>query len=110
MIGPQKCIGPHCFRLTFVIMACICVLGCSALLYLTSRTRNVYLDIHKQLATKRQPTCIPEVSDTGYGAKHVKEPPSLAVLLTKPSTITDVHRLRHSISRQENVEESLSLY
>ncbi|CAM6130018.1 unnamed protein product [Calypogeia fissa] len=43
----HKCAGPDCFRSTFLVMACVCGLGCLALLHLTARTRKVYHNMYK---------------------------------------------------------------
>ncbi|CAK9212903.1 unnamed protein product [Sphagnum troendelagicum] len=47
LTGPQKCIGPQCFRSTFLVMAGVCGLGCLALSCLVARTRKVYKDLYK---------------------------------------------------------------
>ncbi|CAI5506887.1 unnamed protein product, partial [Closterium sp. Naga37s-1] len=39
---PHRCMGPDCFRLTFLVMALVCVAGICALLNLVSRTRRLY--------------------------------------------------------------------
>jgi hypothetical protein len=43
----HKCAGPDCFRSTFLVMACVCGVGCLALTHLTLRTRKVYLNLYK---------------------------------------------------------------
>lgn len=43
------CHGAHCFRLTFIILACVCVLGCGICLWLLGRTRLFYLQLHERL-------------------------------------------------------------
>jgi MFS family permease len=47
LTGPQKCIGPQCFRSTFLVMAGVCGLGCLALSCLVAHTRKVYKDLYK---------------------------------------------------------------
>ena len=37
-----KCVGAHCFRLTFICMAGVCVVGVLANVVLVVRTRSVY--------------------------------------------------------------------
>lgn len=39
---PHKCLGPKCFRNTFLIMAGVCLVGVTALFRLTARTRRLY--------------------------------------------------------------------
>ncbi|CAI7781262.1 unnamed protein product [Closterium sp. NIES-54] len=39
---PHRCMGPDCFRLTFLVMALMCVAGICALLNLVARTRRLY--------------------------------------------------------------------
>lgn len=41
-----ECIGAHCFRLTFIIMACVCALGVIVSIVLTIRIRRVYLSLY----------------------------------------------------------------
>ncbi|KAJ7544165.1 hypothetical protein O6H91_09G066900 [Diphasiastrum complanatum] len=52
--GRQKCVGPQCFRQTFVIMSLVCVIGCMALTRLISRTSSTYRDIHNTQKAKDQ--------------------------------------------------------
>ncbi|EFJ24061.1 hypothetical protein SELMODRAFT_101779 [Selaginella moellendorffii] len=49
----RRCKGPQCFRLTFLIMALVCLIGCVALVRLVSRTRLVYRDIQRLKAASR---------------------------------------------------------
>ncbi|CAI5475513.1 unnamed protein product [Closterium sp. Yama58-4] len=44
---PHRCMGPDCFRLTFLVMALVCLAGICALLNLVSRTRRLYQEFHK---------------------------------------------------------------
>lgn len=39
---PLVCHGAHCFRLTFIVMAAVCMVGTLANIVLISRTRSVY--------------------------------------------------------------------
>ncbi|XP_010246855.1 PREDICTED: protein NUCLEAR FUSION DEFECTIVE 4-like [Nelumbo nucifera] len=48
--GGNTCIGAHCYRLVFVVMALACVLGFVLDVFLAIRTRNVYSKIY---ATKK---------------------------------------------------------
>ncbi|CAM6029741.1 unnamed protein product [Sphagnum balticum] len=41
-----ECIGAHCFKLTFIIMACVCGLGIIVSIVLTIRIRRVYLSLY----------------------------------------------------------------
>jgi hypothetical protein len=40
------CVGAHCFRLTFIIMACVCAVGVVLTSVLTYRIRSVYLSLY----------------------------------------------------------------
>ncbi|XP_058772697.1 protein NUCLEAR FUSION DEFECTIVE 4-like [Vicia villosa] len=44
--GGNTCIGAHCFRLVYLIMAFACVLGCGLDLLLSVRTKKIYSKIH----------------------------------------------------------------
>ncbi|CAI5477069.1 unnamed protein product [Closterium sp. Yama58-4] len=44
---PHRCMGPDCFRLTFLVMALVCAAGICSLLNLVSRTRRLYQEFHK---------------------------------------------------------------
>jgi len=41
-----ECMGAHCFRVTFIIMACVCGLGMIVSIVLTIRIRRVYLSLY----------------------------------------------------------------
>ncbi|MCL7030896.1 hypothetical protein MKW94_026238 [Papaver nudicaule] len=43
--GHVNCVGNHCFMLSFIIMAGVCVLGCGLALILFFRTRRFYEDV-----------------------------------------------------------------
>ncbi|XP_021300876.1 protein NUCLEAR FUSION DEFECTIVE 4-like [Herrania umbratica] len=45
--GGNTCIGAHCYRLVFVIMAITCILGLGLDMLLAVRTRTVYAKIHE---------------------------------------------------------------
>ncbi|EFJ38485.1 hypothetical protein SELMODRAFT_266544 [Selaginella moellendorffii] len=47
--GPQadQCIGAHCFRLTFLIMAGVCLVGSAASVYVSVRIKPVYQSLYK---------------------------------------------------------------
>ncbi|CAK9194291.1 unnamed protein product [Sphagnum jensenii] len=44
--GAPVCVGAHCFRLTFIIMACVCAVGVVLTSVLTYRIRSVYLSLY----------------------------------------------------------------
>ncbi|XP_078430600.1 major facilitator superfamily protein [Wolffia australiana] len=41
-LGDDTCVGARCFRLTFEVLACVCLLGSAVSAVLTARTRSVY--------------------------------------------------------------------
>ncbi|RZC79959.1 hypothetical protein C5167_042535 [Papaver somniferum] len=43
--GHVSCVGSHCFMVSFIIMAGVCVLGCGLALILFFRTRKFYQDV-----------------------------------------------------------------
>ncbi|KAI3858945.1 hypothetical protein MKW98_028678 [Papaver atlanticum] len=43
--GHVSCVGSHCFMVSFIIMAGVCVLGCGLALILFFRTRRFYQDV-----------------------------------------------------------------
>ncbi|CAK9206462.1 unnamed protein product [Sphagnum troendelagicum] len=47
--GPLLCHGAHCFRLTFVILAFVCLFGCFISWVLLLRTRYFYHQLHQRL-------------------------------------------------------------
>ncbi|KAK9284629.1 hypothetical protein L1049_023805 [Liquidambar formosana] len=44
--GGNTCVGPHCYRLVFIIMALVCVLGFGLDVLLAIRTKIIYSKIH----------------------------------------------------------------
>ncbi|CAI5517040.1 unnamed protein product [Closterium sp. Naga37s-1] len=50
----EECYGAHCFRLTFFIMAAVCLLGVCLNLILIMRTRVVYASLYAQPDAKAQ--------------------------------------------------------
>eukprot|EP00850_Spirogloea_muscicola_P007158 SM000035S13138 [mRNA] locus=s35:786407:788958:+ [translate_table: standard] len=46
--GPPVCHGPHCFRLTFFVMATVCMIGACTAVVLSMRTRAFYLQQSQQ--------------------------------------------------------------
>ncbi len=71
-----ECIGAHCFKVTFIIMACVCGLGILVSIVLTIRIRRVYLSLYgpstppiqstsdlKSSALNTHPPTHPSVSD-----------------------------------------------
>jgi hypothetical protein len=51
-----ECIGAHCFRVTFIIMACVCGLGIIVSIVLTIRIRRVYLSLYGPSSSPIQST------------------------------------------------------
>jgi len=48
--GPENgnnCVGAHCYRLVFLVMAGVCLLGFGLDVLLSFRTRNLYSNIHR---------------------------------------------------------------
>lgn len=43
----NNCVGAHCYRLVFLVMAAVCILGFALDVLLSFRTRDLYLNIHK---------------------------------------------------------------
>ncbi|KAJ7522912.1 hypothetical protein O6H91_18G031100 [Diphasiastrum complanatum] len=56
LISPQEqsCHGAHCFRLTFIIMAIVCLFGCGIATILTARTKGFYKEIFEKLHEQRK--------------------------------------------------------
>lgn len=46
---PLSCQGPSCFRLTFLILACVCAVGCAVCMWLFVRTKRFYQELHNRL-------------------------------------------------------------
>lgn len=51
--GGNTCVGPHCYRLVFVVMALACVVGFALDLLLAFRTRSLYSKISLSKNTKK---------------------------------------------------------
>ncbi|KAM1760754.1 hypothetical protein EV1_003457 [Malus domestica] len=51
--GGNTCVGAHCYRLVFVIMAIACVIGFGLDVLLSIRTKNLYTKIQAGKKTKR---------------------------------------------------------
>ncbi|KAL5206781.1 hypothetical protein ABZP36_034990 [Zizania latifolia] len=51
--GGNTCVGAHCYRLVFVIMALACVFGFSLDILLCFRTKRVYAKIHESKRPRR---------------------------------------------------------
>ncbi|XP_062199769.1 protein NUCLEAR FUSION DEFECTIVE 4-like [Phragmites australis] len=51
--GGNTCVGAHCYRLVFVIMALACVVGFGLDVLLCVRTKRVYAKIHESKRTNR---------------------------------------------------------
>ncbi|KAM0942382.1 putative MFS transporter superfamily [Dioscorea sansibarensis] len=50
--GANTCVGAHCYRLVFVVMAIACVVGLSLDLVLAFRTKKLYRRIHSNKSKK----------------------------------------------------------
>lgn len=46
---PLLCQGPSCFRITFIILAILCACGCMICVWLFSRTKRFYAQVHESL-------------------------------------------------------------
>lgn len=46
-LNSNNCVGAHCYRLVFLVMAGVCLLGFGLDVLLSFRTRNLYSNIHK---------------------------------------------------------------
>lgn len=96
--GPIRCVGPQCFRSTFLLMACVCGMGCLALTRLIARTRKVYRDMYKvqqakdMLAKGNSSEHSPLISSHEL---HEEDAPSDSPVM-KGSSISDVQRHRHT--------------
>ncbi|XP_052191837.1 protein NUCLEAR FUSION DEFECTIVE 4-like [Diospyros lotus] len=51
--GGNTCVGAHCYRLVFVVMAVACVIGFGLDVLLAIRTRSVYAKIHASKKSKK---------------------------------------------------------
>ncbi|XP_051145067.1 protein NUCLEAR FUSION DEFECTIVE 4-like [Andrographis paniculata] len=51
--GGNTCVGSHCYRLVFLVMAVVCVIGCSLDVLLSIRTRSIYAKICASRKSKR---------------------------------------------------------
>ncbi|KAG0484268.1 hypothetical protein HPP92_008347 [Vanilla planifolia] len=51
--GGNTCVGGHCYRLVFVIMAMACIVGFGLDVFLAMRTKMVYLRIHANKKPKK---------------------------------------------------------
>ncbi|KAL5995606.1 hypothetical protein ACLOJK_025670 [Asimina triloba] len=59
--GGNACVGAHCYRLVFIIMALVCIIGFGLDIFLVIRTRKVYVKIQmnkKSRKTAKQPQAI----------------------------------------------------
>jgi hypothetical protein len=45
--GSTDCVGTHCYRLVFLVMAGVCLVGFGLDVLLSLRTKNLYVNIHK---------------------------------------------------------------
>ncbi|PIN19172.1 hypothetical protein CDL12_08171 [Handroanthus impetiginosus] len=51
--GSNNCIGAHCYRLVFVVMAIACIIGFALDVLLSIRTKSVYSKIHPSRKSKK---------------------------------------------------------
>ncbi|XP_047969496.1 protein NUCLEAR FUSION DEFECTIVE 4-like [Salvia hispanica] len=56
--GGNTCIGAHCYRLVFVVMAAVCVVGFGLDVLLSMRTKSVYAKIYASRKCKRASSII----------------------------------------------------
>ncbi|CAM6061317.1 unnamed protein product [Sphagnum tenellum] len=60
------CLGAHCFKLAFFIMAVVCLVGVFINLTLAARTRNLYQSLHKLHSST---TTFSDDDDDGYNCE-----------------------------------------
>lgn len=53
--GGNTCVGPHCYRLVFIVMAAACLMGFFLDLLLSIRTKMVYNRIYLSKNSKKNP-------------------------------------------------------
>lgn len=110
MLVIDRCIPPWgCSRSTFLVMACVCGIGCLALTRLVARTRKVYKDLYKlhqakdSLASKGnsgEPQTPTLVSQDFQEEASLTESPVL-----KASNMSEAQRHRHfAQSRMDSLE------
>ncbi|KAG8364401.1 hypothetical protein BUALT_Bualt19G0125000 [Buddleja alternifolia] len=51
--GGNTCIGPHCYRLVFVVMAIACIIGFGLDVLLSIRTKSIYSKIYASRKSKK---------------------------------------------------------
>lgn len=51
--GGNTCVGAHCYRLVFVIMAISCLVGFCLDIVLSLRTKNIYAKIYRNRMAKK---------------------------------------------------------
>lgn len=51
--GGNTCIGAHCYRLVFIVMAVVCIVGFGLDVLLSIRTRNLYSKIYASRKSKK---------------------------------------------------------
>ncbi|KAK3129590.1 hypothetical protein QOZ80_6BG0482080 [Eleusine coracana subsp. coracana] len=56
--GGNTCVGAHCYRLVFVIMAIACVIGFGLDVLLCVRTKRVYAKIHESKKSNNRSTAV----------------------------------------------------
>ncbi|TVU10191.1 hypothetical protein EJB05_43703, partial [Eragrostis curvula] len=60
--GGNTCVGAHCYRLVFLIMAIACVIGFGLDVLLCVRTKRVYAKIHESKRSNRSTAVVQRVS------------------------------------------------
>ncbi|KAH9694750.1 Nodulin-like domain-containing protein [Citrus sinensis] len=51
--GGNTCVGAHCYRLVFVIMAMACIVGFGLDILLAAKTKNIYTKIYRSRRSKK---------------------------------------------------------
>lgn len=86
-------------RSTFLVMACVCALGCLALTRLIARTRKVYRDMYKVQQAK-------DILAKGNASEHLpllsphdsqEDDAPIDSPILKPSGLSDAQRHRHAV-------------
>ncbi|XP_010526898.1 PREDICTED: protein NUCLEAR FUSION DEFECTIVE 4-like [Tarenaya hassleriana] len=51
--GGNTCVGPHCYRLIFIVMAFACIVGVGLDILLSFRTKDIYAKIHSSKKARK---------------------------------------------------------
>lgn len=54
--GGNTCVGAHCYRLVFIIMAIACIVGFGLDILLALKTKNIYTKIYRNRKSKKLST------------------------------------------------------